>query len=219
MNDAIMRDIIAGAVIAVYLYLLALGKAVNPGLASMALICFGYFFKSPTAGGWQLGNPFKKTVAPALVLFLLLGAGTARADILNPVGSSVKYKGFLNSVNGASINGNLLSDLTQVVNYLGVKEGEVYNFNLHKWVTSSSATIITYAPWNVALDADLLNTDGGGGSIDWNVGQFLPVASVPVMQYTQYLSLIAGVGAENDVTGNVKFAGYAGVQFKLTFGS
>jgi hypothetical protein len=157
-----------------------------------------------------------------LSILLMFGFCTlASADIFNPLPEQ-PHKAFLASVNGGSaLSGNLLADATAIINYLGVKEGEAYNFNQHKWVTTTGATLISYTPWNLALDIQMLNADGVVGSIAWNIGNYLPVQNVPVMQYTQYLYLYGGAGAEQkqeaDGSSPMKFASVAGAEFKFTF--
>ncbi len=214
MTDQLVRDSIA-IILTIFVCVAAfMNIKVPDNIITVWQIAIGFFFAGKISPTVNLSK-----AVPIVLMFLFFTGSVAQADVFNPIGGNVKYKSFLNSVNGSSINGNLLSDLTQIVNYLGIKEGEVYNFQLKKWVTTSSATIITYAPWNLSLDADLLDTDGVGGSITWNVGNYLPVQGVPVMQYIQYFSLIAGDGAENNSAGNVKNVSYVGAQFKLTFGS
>lgn len=158
-----------------------------------------------------------------LSLILVLGlCGIARADIFNSIPEKPNQS-YLASVNApTSINeATLLTDATAIINYLGVKEGEAYQFNQHKWVTTTGATIISYTPWNLALDVDMLNADGVVGSISWNIGNYLPVQNVPIMSMTQYLYLFGGAGAEQrtEVDGStpMKFASVLGAKFKFSF--
>lgn len=156
-----------------------------------------------------------------LSTLLIIGiCGVARADIFNPLPAKSTHQSFLASVNSSN-PGNILADASTIVNYLGVKEGEAYQFNQHKWVTTTGATIISYSPWNLSLDIQMLNADGVVASIAWNAGNYLPVNSVPVMQYLQYLYLYGGAGAEENTSDNnaMKIATIAGAEFKFTFGS
>lgn len=156
-----------------------------------------------------------------LSIMLVFGlCGVANADIFNPLPNH--NKAFLTSVNGSSaISGNILTDASTIINYLGVKEGEAYNFNQHKWVTTTGATLISYTPWNLGIDIQMLNADGVVAGLSWNVGNYLPVANIPVMQYTQYLYFFGGAGVEQKTEGDgttpMKFASVAGAEFKFTF--
>jgi hypothetical protein len=146
----------------------------------------------------------------------------AHADIFNPIPHTASTKAFLNNVNGVSDNANtLLTDAAAIINYLGVREGYAYQFNQKKWVTTTGATIISYTPWNLSLGVTMLDTDGVVGDIDWNIGNYLPVQSVPIMNLTQYLYLFGGAGAqlktEDDGSQPMKFASVAGVEAKFTF--
>jgi hypothetical protein len=161
----------------------------------------------------------KKLVLILVGLFLL--SSCAYADILNPIGGQ-KYSTFLASVNGVSSNAStLLTEAAAIINYLGVREGEAYNFNAHKFVTTTGATIITYAPLNLSLGVTMLNADGVTGDLDWNVGAYLPVQNIPIMNLTQYLYVIAGAGAEEKTEGDgstpMKFASILGIEFKFSF--
>lgn len=162
----------------------------------------------------------KKLILSLIVLVLF--SSCAFADIFNPVGSNKKYSTFLASVNDPSQNAQtLLTEVAAIINYLGIREGEAYNFNQHKWVTTTGATIISYTPWNLSLGASMLNADGVVADIDWNVGNYLPVQNVPVMNLTQYLYIMAGAGAEEktqaDGSQPMKFASILGAEFKFSF--
>ena len=148
-----------------------------------------------------------------MVFFGLVGL--AKADILNPIGPGSEKVSFATPT--AFDSGTLLTDAASVINYLGVREGEVYNFMSHSWVTTTGATIVTYAPWNLSLGISMLNTDGVAGTIDWNVGSYLPVASIPVMKYIQYLYVVGGCGGEMNSNNNWKVAPILGAEFKFNF--
>ena len=158
-----------------------------------------------------------KKLLLSLMLLVCMFVVTAKADIFNPIGTNKKYSTFLSSVNSVA-PGNILADATAIISYLGVREGEAYQFSQHKWVTTSGATIVSL-PWNFAIGATMLNTDGVTGDLDWNVGAYLPVQNVPLMTYTQYLYIIAGSGWETTADGSFKPAYIVGPEFKLTFGS
>jgi hypothetical protein len=225
MTDQIMRDIIAAMVIAVYLGLLAFKLPVDQNLASLALIAFGYFFKG-TSAGWSLKPPPK--VAAVLFLFMILGIGSARADLFNPVGPGTngKYKQFLTSVNGPS--GNTLQDIETVLNYLGEREGYAYNGRLKQWDITTGATAVSIPAYNLAIAGNVLTPTSPNGSFfdgwsigaEWNVGNYLApqVQNVPVLQYiTQaYVGLYAR--EEKDRNGNYQFAPMIGGDIKISFG-
>ena len=149
------------------------------------------------------------------IMMLVLPVALAHADIFSPVGQSTKST----ATAPVLVNENvILTDVTAIVNYLGVKEGTAYNFKLGQMDTTSGATIITYAPWGLSTDLEMLNADGVAGVVSWNVGQYLPVANVPVIKYFSYLYLNAGYGWEEN-SDNTKFEGspVVGVDFKFSF--
>jgi hypothetical protein len=158
----------------------------------------------------------KKLILAATILFGALGlSGVAHADIFSPITPN-NYK-LTATVPTAFDSSTLLADAAQVINYLGVKEGEAYSFNQHKWVTTTGATIISL-PWNFSLGVSMLNADGVTGNVEWNIGNYLPVASVPIMKYTQYLYVFAGAGGEENTAGTAfKFTSVAGGEFKFSF--
>jgi len=219
MTDEIMRDLIAGGILAVYIGLLACKQAIDPTLGNLAMIAFGYFFKGQS-NGWSAAGIFKQTpkVVPILLVFLLMGSGISRADIFNPIPS--KNQAFLSSINTPS-SSTILTDAAAIINYLGVKEGEAYSFNQHKWVTTTGATLLTYTPWGIALDVDMLKTDGVVGAISWNAGSYLPSQNVPLLNVTQYLYFFGGSGAEQKIESDgstpMKFTSVAGAEFKFSF--
>jgi hypothetical protein len=167
----------------------------------------------------------KKTAAIIIVGGLLMPwviAPSAHADIFQPIPHRAETKQFLADVNGLSTNADtLLTDAAAIINYLGVREGYAYQFNQHKWVTTTGATIVSYTPWNVALGVTMLNTDGVVADIDWNIGNYLPVQDVPIMNLTQYLYIFGGAGAqlktEDDGSQPMKFASVGGIEAKFSF--
>jgi hypothetical protein len=229
MTDQEIRDIVCILIIGVCLTISALGHEIPPVVLGWAQICFGFLFGSKTAN-YTIGRSNvtkEQTVTTgadttkivqttaAIFVFLMLSVGTARADIFNPLPNVDKPALSQPVVNLDS--GTLLGDLTSVINYLGVQEGEVYNFNAKKWETITGATLITYSPWGLDAGVAMLNTDGIAGTIDWNVGQFLPVANIPVMKYFSYLYLSGGAGGEENSSSAWKLATFVGAKFKLTF--
>ena len=153
-----------------------------------------------------------------LSLFLVFGlCSVARADVFGPQ-RTASYK-VSNTTTGDQVTidpATIFTDITQVVNYLGVREGSVYDFNKKEFVTYTAATLYTWN--NIAIDIGMLNIDGVGASIDYNIGNLLPVQNVPILKYTQYLYVGGGVGGRYDsVTNTWKVSPFIGGQFKLTF--
>ena len=159
----------------------------------------------------------KKLFLVATMLFLI-GCVPAFADIFNPI-TPTNYKLSLTSVEPAAYldNSTILTDAATIINYLGVKEGEAYNFHTGSFVTTTGATIITYTPWNLSVDATMLNADGVAAVLAWNVGAYLPVANVPVIKYFSYLYVDGGVGWEEDANKAFKPAPVLGAEFKFSF--
>lgn len=218
LTDAMIRDAIGVIIILTYVYLLATHATIDPALSGLAMIAFGYFFKGVPAS-YIIGKPKEivssaPVIIPLVLVMLFLFGSNAKADIFNPISPSNPKA----TVTTPLIDtGNILADATSVINYLGVQEGYAYNFELHQWDVVSGATIITYAPWNLDLGIAMLDTDGVAATIDWNVGSFLPVTNVPVMQYFSYLYLTGGVGAEENSSSNWKIAPIVGAKFKFSF--
>lgn len=155
---------------------------------------------------------FKKLLAVVFAVFML--GGIAKADIFNPITTSdFKLKATTPTLFDS---GTLLTDAASIINYLGVKEGEAYNFNQHKWVTTTGATLISL-PWNLSIGVSMLNADGVTGNLEWNVGNYLPVQSVPIMKYTKYLYVMGGAGGEQTSQGAFKFCSILGAEFKFNF--
>ena len=159
----------------------------------------------------------KLFLAVALMIGALGFTGVAHADLLPPIDPTQTYK-VTEPPLSAFDSGTLLTDAAKVIDYLGVREGEAYEYNQHRWVTTTGATIITYAPWNLGLGITMLNADGVTADIDWNVGAYLPVKNVPVMNLLDYLYIEAGIGGEETQSGNAfKFASTTGLEFKFNY--
>ena len=150
-----------------------------------------------------------------MVLAVFVLGGVARADIFNPI--TPENRKLSAAAPTIFDSGTLLTDAAAIINYLGVREGEVYNFKSHSWVTTTGATVVTYSPWNLSLGVSMLNADGVAGTIDWNVGNYLPVNNVPVMKYLTYLYVVGGCGGEVDSNNNWKIAPILGAEFKFNF--
>ena len=157
----------------------------------------------------------KKLVLAVMLFALPMFASMANADIFNSIGQSTKAT----ATAPVLVNENvILTDVTTIVNYLGVKEGTAYNFKLGQLDTTTGATIITYAPLGLSADLEMLDADGVAGVVAWNVGNYLPVANVPVIKYFSYLYIDAGYGWEENSNGT-KFEGspIVGAEFKFSF--
>jgi len=126
---------------------------------------------------------------------------------------------------GISIEPNtILSGLTQIVDYLGTREGMFYDFNEEEVCNYAGATLYTYDPWSLALDIGMLNFDGGAATLDFNIGELMPSEGVPIMNLLKYLYVGGGIGAryidtKNDNTDEKKWCAAYGVdaQCKFTF--
>lgn len=159
----------------------------------------------------------KLFLAVALMIGALGFSGVAHADLLPPIDPATTYKLTAPPLTAFDA-GTLLTDAAKVIDYLGVREGEAYEYNQHRWVTTTGATIITYAPLNLGLGITMLNADGVTLDLNWNVGQYLPVQNVPVMNLLDYLYVFAGVGGEENVAGTkFTFASTTGLEFKFNY--
>ncbi len=140
----------------------------------------------------------------------------AHADIFGPRPER-KLSATQNEELGFPVDpGTILADLTQITGYLGVREGVFYDFKEHEIVNYAAATIYTYQPAGISLDAGALNADGFAATIDWNAGAFIPADQVPLMNLVKYLYIGGGVGAR-DIDGKWKAAYGLDAQFKFTF--
>ena len=149
-----------------------------------------------------------------VMLLVCMFAVTAKADIFSPIDAKVKVESqFQTSLD----TGSILADATTIINYLGVKEGYAYNFELKQFDNTVGATIVTYAPWGISADLEMLNADGVAGVVAWNVGSYIPVANVPLIKYFTYLYIDGGCGMEANNSGTWKIAPTAGVEEKFSF--
>jgi opacity protein-like surface antigen len=157
-----------------------------------------------------------KKLVLLVALLTAIGCTAVFADIFQPVGPKNDN---LKATNVSAIfdSGTALTDAAQIINYLGVKEGYAYNFQSKEWVNTVGATVVTYAPWGVSLDVEMLKADGVAGVVAWNVGSILPVANVPVMKYFQYLYIDGGCGMEQNSASAWKVAPVVGAEFKFSF--
>lgn len=134
----------------------------------------------------------KKTLF--FLVFCLLFCRVSYADIFHPIGAPEKEK----ATQGVAIPGvdagTLLAVFTQDLAYLGPKVGPL--LDKHGTTTYASATIVTYAPYGLALNVGTTNItpDGFAATVDWNAGQYIPAANVPILQYIQNATI--GVGAD-----------------------
>ena len=159
----------------------------------------------------------KKLFLAVAVMIGAFGLGTAHADLLPPIDPAQTYKLTAPPLS-AFDSGTLLTDAAKVIDYLGVREGEAYQYNQHRWVTTTGATIVTYAPLNLGLGITMLNADGVTLDLNWNIGQYLPVKNVPIMNVLDYLNVFAGVGGEENQAGTAfKFASTTGIEFKFNY--
>lgn len=157
----------------------------------------------------------KLFLAAAFLLFAFGMSSGANADILNPI-SADNMKISLSTPPTLSSD-KLLTDAQGIVNYTGTIEGEAYNFNLHKFVTTTGVTIISYTPYKLELGTALLDANGFETGLNWNVGAYLPASTIPVVKYAQHLYITSGIGAEENNHSRFKFATTLGIGLKLNF--
>lgn len=161
-----------------------------------------------------------------LVLIAMLSCGVCYADIFKPIGATEKLKATENlSIPGVD-PGTILAEATQVLAYLGPKDGPL--LDKHGYTNYASATIVTYDPWALALNAgvtgsDPVKPDGGAFTLDFNVGKFIPAQNVPILQYVQNGTI--GVGcdyrrfakSDSDPTESWSASACVTAQIKATF--
>ena len=164
-----------------------------------------------------------KKLLVLLTILMFCFIGTAKADIFSPIGAPSNPKVVQNlTLTPVTLTpaqeATLLTDAANVINYLGVKEGAAYSFRQKQIVVTTSATIVTYVPWNTSLDISLLSDDGVSADLAWNVGAYLSVKDVPILSLTQYLYVFAGVGGEENKEGtSFGIAPVLGADFKFNF--
>ncbi len=151
--------------------------------------------------------------------FAALNCNTAKADIFGP-----RPEKRLTASQGVSIDpGTILADATQIAGYLGTREGVFYDFNAGEVCNYAAATIYTYQPYGIALDAGALNMDGFAVTVDWNAGANVPSDQVPLLNLVKYLYVGGGVGArdldksDTDSTKTWRVAYGVDAQLKFTF--
>lgn len=116
----------------------------------------------------------------------------------------------------------ILSNLASIISYLGAREGFVYDFHQREICNAVGATLYTYQPYNLALDINLLNTDGLALTIDWNLGKIIPCEEVPIMKIFKYLYVGGGIGtrytdSDKEDAKRWRASPVLGAQFKVTF--
>lgn len=88
---------------------------------------------------------------------------------------------------------------------LPLREGFMWDYTHHRGLNTLSLGIIGYK--GVGVDLSYMGVDGIGATLDYDLST-LPVATVPVLKYVQYLNIGYAVGwrtlALNPVTDNPK---------------
>lgn len=129
-----------------------------------------------------------------VLIALLLVCGFAHADIFDPIGAPENLK----ASEGVAISGvdpgTILADAAKITGYLGVREGYFYDWNQKEFANYAAATIVTYVPWGLSVNFGVLNADGIGASVDFNIGSMLPAENVPVLNLFQYFYAGFGIG-------------------------
>ena len=159
-----------------------------------------------------------KALLVVLVLALAL-TGAAYADVFGP-------RPMKADINGVPTDaGSLLNEVTAAANYLGVREGAVYDIGRREFCNYAAATLYTVqnpvVP--VAIDFGAVNTDGIALTADANIGAAMPAQGVPIASALQYLYVGCGVLERNlaksdtDPTTQWKTSFGVDVAFKGTF--
>ena len=149
-----------------------------------------------------------------VLVVLFVGVNLASADIFGPRKADKLGAGDKSILEPTTV----LDTATEIINYLGVRGGYMYDFSAKEWVLYSGATLYTYEPWKLALDIGMLNTDGVGLTLDFNIGDLVPAENVPIMEYFKYLYVGGGLGARYDSnTEKWDIAPIVGAQVKVTF--
>lgn len=233
MQPTIVQDAIAIIMTIWVCYANYKSIPVTPDILLIWKVAIGVFFSDKTGITDIIRTGLKskivKPVAVILFAFIIFGSIPARADIFKPIGpgTNSKYKAFLTSVNGPS--GNTLTDLSNILNYLGATSGEAYNVRLKQWDTTVGATAVTIPAYNLSIGAETLLSLKSGSLIDgwaetnsFNVGQWLNsitnVATVPVLQYITAASISIAFGEETNSKGNYEFSPLIGGSLKWSFG-
>lgn len=157
----------------------------------------------------------KKFVSILLAFALIVGFGSiAFADIFGSKDTDLivigqKTKG----VEDIPTYDTALDVFTAFLTTLGTREGILYDGMNQEFTNYLGATV--YTKYNFALDVGLVGTNGIGATLDYNVGSFLNVDNMPILQYLKYL-YVGGGGAYRP---NMDHEGtwVADAQFKLTF--
>lgn len=136
----------------------------------------------------------KKLFLSFTVILCLFGS-VAHADLFPPIGAPVQKAKLSEGVAIPGVDpGTILADVTRISGALGVREGYFYDVQAHQVTNYAAATIVTYAPWGMAVDFGALNADGVGASIDFNIGAAIPQQDVPLLQFFQYFYAGVGIG-------------------------
>ena len=139
-----------------------------------------------------------------LLLSLAIMATTqvAHADIFGPR-SAPKAKGVEAAEAPTFVDPvTILDSASQIIGYLGTREGFFYDFEQEEFVNYLAATIYTEPETGIAFSAGMLNIDGFAVTADYNLGAIIPSQDVPLMNLLQYLYVGGGVGARHMDIGN-----------------
>ena len=131
-----------------------------------------------------------------LVLIAVLSCGVCYADVFGPAPVQ-KQKA---DINGVPVDaGTLISEITAAANYLGVREGAIYDTGRREFCNYAAATAYTFqnpiVP--IAIDFGAVNLDGAAITADANIGAAIPAQGVPIAGALQYLYVGGGIMARN----------------------
>jgi len=116
----------------------------------------------------------------------------------------------------------ILGYASEIIEYLGVREGVFYDCRSGEYANYAAATLYTYKPWATSISVGVLGVDGYAVTIDYNLGRHVPCESVPLLSIFEYLYIGVGIGSmrfDGDETGDSHRAVVSGfdAQFKITW--
>jgi hypothetical protein len=160
----------------------------------------------------------KKFMVIMLMVALAFTSSVASADVFG--GRSSKSKMMKSGTDqGIPVDpGTIIGALSQLGDYLGVREGIFYDFGTEETYNYLASTLYTYEPMNTSLSVGMLNTDGVAATIDYNIGAMIPSEGVPIAHLLEYWYVGAGLAyVKNDVKDEYQVGYGVSTQIKLTF--
>ncbi len=150
----------------------------------------------------------------AISMYMLVQVPLAHADIFPSIGEQ-KLKAVERETVSVDAN-TILSEVTQISEYLGVREGGLYDFGQHEFCNYAAATLITWEPYGISVDIGAVNADGVAETVDFNAGKYIPAQNVPLLNFLQYFYVGGGL-AQRYINDDWKVSAVIDAQFKFTF--